>query len=233
MDQFAWSKSDALYNMGLTMCAGALVACVTFVCIGPLCRWFAEQNVLLWGGILPMVLGRLLYIPWGDQPPAMATFRNVSSGGTAASAGQFHLELVGCPETQTWCHWTPALTLTQFLLGFFMTSVGYPIGLTLIQTIFSKLLGPRPQGVWMSMITGAGCLSRIMGSVCVTFVYTRFGTYATFGGTAVMMMVALVWIWWFRQRFVVAELETMRKPTDVEMEVMSTATAVERELLNS
>lgn len=54
-------------------------------------------------------------------------------------------QIRGCPQTQEWCKYTPAMTLEQFFIGFVLTSVGYPIGVTLIQTIFSKILGPRPQ----------------------------------------------------------------------------------------
>lgn len=189
MDQFAWTKSEALYYMGLLMSVGAVVACVTFVGIAPLCKRFQERSVLLWGGFLPMAIGRLLYLPWGDAPAVLAVIQNHSN----------LTELVGCPvKEQPWCATTPALTLTQFLLGYFMTCVGYPIGVTLIQTIFSKILGPRPQGVWMGMITGAGCLSRILGPVCVGFVYTRHGTYPTFGFTTFMMIAAMLWMWLFR-----------------------------------
>lgn len=38
MDQFAWTKSQALYYMGVVMSVGAVVACVTFAAIGPLCK---------------------------------------------------------------------------------------------------------------------------------------------------------------------------------------------------
>nr|CAD7426077.1 unnamed protein product [Timema monikensis] len=38
MDQFAWSKEEALYYMGLVMSAGAVIACATFLAIGPLCK---------------------------------------------------------------------------------------------------------------------------------------------------------------------------------------------------
>jgi hypothetical protein len=38
MDQFAWTKAEALYYMGILMSVGAVVACVTFVVIGPLCK---------------------------------------------------------------------------------------------------------------------------------------------------------------------------------------------------
>lgn len=53
--------------------------------------------------------------------------------------------LLGCPSNQVWCTFTPAMTLTQFIIGYFLTCFGYPIGVTLIQTLFSKLLGARPQ----------------------------------------------------------------------------------------
>lgn len=52
---------------------------------------------------------------------------------------------LGCPSSQEWCLSTPAMTISQLILGFVFTSIGYPIGITLILTIFSKVLGPRPQ----------------------------------------------------------------------------------------
>lgn len=201
MDQFAWTKSEALYYMGLLMSIGAVVACVTFVAIAPLCSKFEERNVLLWGGFFLMVIGRALYIPWGDAPPKIAIYPNVTEFVNRTIDGlsdSNEIEIVGCPSSQEWCLTTPAMTMTQFLLGYFMTCVGYPIGVTLIQTIFSKILGPRPQGVWMGLITGAGCFSRILGPVCVGYVYTRMGTYATFGFTTVMMVVSMIWLWFFR-----------------------------------
>jgi len=227
MDQFAWSKSEAMFNMGLLMSVGAVIACITFAAIGPLCNKFEERSVLLWGGFLLMAIGRILYIPYGDQLPQMATNATIvglNSNNfsvdilTAVNdSTALHIEIVGCPLSQKWCLTTPALTMTQFLLGYFLTCIGYPIGVTLIQTIFSKILGPRPQGVWMGMITGSGCLSRIMGPVCVGYVYTRHGTYATFGFTTVMMIVALLWLLVFRDKLLVPEVKKPKR-TDVEMD---------------
>ncbi len=54
-------------------------------------------------------------------------------------------EQVGCPAYQEWCATTPSMTVLQFILGFVVTAIGYPIGITLIQTLYSKILGPRPQ----------------------------------------------------------------------------------------
>lgn len=55
------------------------------------------------------------------------------------------IEFLGCPSDQKWCTYTPAMTVTQFMLGYVLTVFGYPTAVTLIQTIFSKILGPRPQ----------------------------------------------------------------------------------------
>lgn len=66
-------------------------------------------------------------------------------------------------------------------------------------------LGPRPQGVWMGLMTGSGCLSRVLGPVFVSLIYTELGTTWTFGVTAVMMTFFTVWMIIFRNRFIVPE----------------------------
>lgn len=128
-------------------------------------------------------------------------------------------DLVGCPSTQEWCQTVPAVTYIQFIFCYALTILGYPIGVTLIQTLFSKLLGSRPQGVWMGLMTGSGCLSRVMGPVFVTHIYEQYGTRWTFGMTSVMMAVSLLWLWYFQKRLEPKEPAELDKiqPDDVEM----------------
>lgn len=93
--------------------------------------------MLLWGGFLLVGLASLLCIPWGPGGPPLAP------PGAAGAAGEAD---GGCPaERQPWCLTSRGLTVPQFFLGYAAMSVGYPLGVTLIQTIFSKVLGPRPQ----------------------------------------------------------------------------------------
>lgn len=198
MDQFAWSKKESLYYMGLLMSIGAVVSCITFVMIEPLCKRFNERRVMLWGGFLFMVIGRILYIPWGPGPPQIAYTKSFSNGTKDINA----TEILGCPSTQEWCIYTPQLTVTQFFIGYGFTTIGYPLGVTLIQTIFSKVLGPRPQGVWMGFMTGAGCASRALGPVFVTVIYARFGTYYVFGITGSMLILCMLWLQIVNERLV-------------------------------
>lgn len=195
MDQFAWTKSETLKYIGILLSVGSLFACLTFAIIGPLCKRFNDVRVLQWGGFLLMVVGRALYIPYGNTTPVMAPINPVNISAD---------EIRGCPQSQEWCTYTPAMTLEQFFLGFVLTSIGYPVGVTLIQTIFSKILGPRPQGVWMGLLTGAGCLSRVLGPIFVSYIYTRFGTYWTFGITTVMMLLPMVWLHFVMDRITTA-----------------------------
>ncbi|XP_076280728.1 CLN7/MFS domain-containing 8 [Lasioglossum baleicum] len=190
MDQFGWSKKESLYYMGLLMSVGAIVSCITFVMIEPLCKRFNERKVMLWGGFFLMIIGRILYIPWGPDPPPIAYEPLFDNGTTDINA----TEALGCPSTQEWCLYTPQLTVTQFFIGYGFTTIGYPLGVTLIQTIFSKVLGPRPQGVWMGFMTGAGCASRVLGPVFVSVIYTRYGTYHTFGVTGLMLILSMLWL---------------------------------------
>ncbi|CAK1555049.1 unnamed protein product [Leptosia nina] len=209
MDQFGWSKKQALEYMGALMSAGALVACAVFALITPLTKIFEERALLLWGGFLLTGLASVLCIPWGPGKPPLAPVEATESGG-------------GCPaQAQPWCTTSRGLTLSQFFLGYTCVSIGYPLGVTLIQTIFSKVLGPRPQGVWMGVLTGAGCLSRALGPVFVASVYARRGPDATFGATAAFTFAALAGLRLVYDRLKPPEPVSATIPSPLEMQPLT------------
>lgn len=225
--------------MGILMSVGAVLSVATFAAIPFLSRRFSEVNIMIWGGFLFMVLGRISFIPFTGDPPQTYNanlklnltlycdriFKNRTNSFDINILNQTLQEydgrwldvnernitvikymtlncgenLLGCPSNQEWCVFTPQMSLTQFIVGFFFTTFGYPIGVTLIQTVFSKLLGSKPQGVWMGLMTGSGCLSRVMGPVFVTYIYEEHGTIWTFGLTTVMMAVCLLWLLTFQK----------------------------------
>lgn len=186
------------------MTAAAILSSSTFIVMPALCRKFSERHVLIFGGFLTMAVGRCLLIPFlGGSPPKMAepfNFTMDTAGIIQNLTGNSSdsIELVGCPIAQEWCRTTPALPLTQFLIGYAFSAFGYPIAITLLQTTYSNVLGCRPQGVWMGLILGSGCLARIIGPVCIGFVYARYGMYWTFGITGVILLLGMFWIWLVR-----------------------------------
>ena len=52
---------------------------------------------------------------------------------------------LGCPSNYGWCESTPKLYLPQFLVGATLVGTGYPVAFLVISTIYSRILGPRPQ----------------------------------------------------------------------------------------
>lgn len=77
-------------------------------------------------------------------------------------------DLVGCPSTQEWCQTVPAVTYIQFIFCYALTILGYPIGVTLIQTLFSKLLGSRPQVSQLILIWYFYKAFKVTNNACVS-----------------------------------------------------------------
>lgn len=222
MEQFAWTKTQALKNMAILMTFGGFIACVTFVGIGPLCKKFKENHVLIVGGFLLMVLGRIVHIPYGSETAKIAVDREMMlPNGTMTILDEDDPQVLGCPQSQDWCRTTPVLGFPEFVLGYLLTSVGYPIGLTLIQTIFSKVLGPRPQGIWQGLLTASGCLSRIFGPIFVSVLYARYGIFCLSVTTGVMMILPMIWLILIRDRLYIESVDIKT----VEMEDFSEKTS--------
>lgn len=205
MDQYAWSRAEALHYVGLILTVAAIVSSSTFFVLPVLCRKFSERHILIFVGFLSMAIGRFLFIPFlGGSPPKMAESFNLTLDShlpqnvTVDSHSSPGIELVGCSISQEWCRTTPALPMAQYLMGYALMAFGFPITFTLLQTIYSKVLGCRPQGFWMGLIIGTGCLARVLGPVCIGFTYTHYGMYWTFGITGVTVLLGMFWIWLIR-----------------------------------
>ncbi len=65
------------------------------------------------------------------------------SGATIASNSSS--EPTGCPYEQTWCQYTPAIHLAQYISSDILIGVGYPACNVMSYTLYSKILGPKPQ----------------------------------------------------------------------------------------
>ncbi|CAH1969756.1 unnamed protein product [Acanthoscelides obtectus] len=245
MDQFAWTKSESLWYMGLLMSVGAVIAISTFASIAPLSRIVSEVKIMIYGGFLIMVIGCACYIPMGSDPPQMYDaefklnlthycdrfFKNKTTNvdlsnlnttlwkygrwldpsETNMAAVKYMTlncgeDLLGCPSSQEWCAYIPRMLLAQFIFAYLFITFGYPVGVTIIQTLFSKVLGSKPQGVWMGLITGSGCLSRVMGPIFVTYIYEEYGTYWTFGATTSIMSLCTIWLLVFQKTLQPAQI---------------------------
>lgn len=60
-------------------------------------------------------------------------------------ASNASLEPTGCPSEQTWCFFTPVIHLAQYITSDILIGVGYPTCNVMSYTLYSKILGPKPQ----------------------------------------------------------------------------------------
>jgi len=191
MHQLGWDENTSVRNLGVMMAIGAVVSLFCFASIAPITSRVDERLVYLVLGLVPMIAGRVAMIPMGsDHPPLKPSeddfmgpiFRNNDCSGDGGEGG-CDLE---------WCKDTPAVTLVQFYLGYAISAISFPYCMAICQAMFSKIIGPRPQGLWMGVLTAAGSFARILGPIFVSYIYERFGTYWTFGLCAASLGLATI-----------------------------------------
>lgn len=157
MDQFGWSHDKAITNVGLTMIISSVVSTSIFFLIPYLARKIDERVLLLGFGIVPMIIGRLFFFPFSGDSPPMRTLgcvdnnhqilANITSQQDCLGNVSNHwiVTQYGCPESQEWCFEMPALNTIIVAVGYAICTLGFPFCIALSQTIFSKMIGPRPQ----------------------------------------------------------------------------------------
>ena len=85
----------------------------------------------------------------------------------------------------------PGMSLPQFFLGFGLVTIAFPFGRGLCLSMVGKLLGDTPQGTWMGVMFALGAIARIAGPFWAVTGFYLFGSFAVFGSTAALMLVAL------------------------------------------
>jgi len=204
MQQLGWDESLTIRNLGIMMMIGAAVSLVSFGLVAPLTKKFDERLVYLIVGLIPMLGGRIAMIPMGSGPPPLL-LRSLEPNATDMTPNNidsfiYHgMRNTDCDDEMgqggcalRWCENTPALTLFQFYLGYGISAVAYPFCMAICQGIFSKVIGPRPQGLWMGLLTAVGSLARIVSPIFVSEIYKEFGTYMTFGLCSGSIALALL-----------------------------------------
>ncbi|XP_070552779.1 major facilitator superfamily domain-containing protein 8-like [Ptychodera flava] len=197
MDMFAWTRQQAVYYTGFILAGGSIIALASFMLLKPLSRRF-DERIILTVGIFFMLVGFVFDIPmpWAkDYPPRPALELNATIGGFAPIIpGNITKERVGCDWTVDWCDFTHKIYLPQYLVGAVFLAAGYPAATVMSFAIYSKILGPKPQGVYMGLLTGTGSLARTLGPIFVSQLYAKFGPKWTFLGVSVILMLTIVTI---------------------------------------
>lgn len=210
MDEFAWSKQEAILYNNAFFAGLAVLAIITFVGIKIITKW-VDERVALMCALFLMAFSFFILLPMGDEPPQQAiNFDDASIPYDPDDNMTWVLvrnatrgEVVGCHDPpQTWCPDIPRIYLIQYILALMFLAVGYPAGNLLSYATFSKILGPFPQGTMMGILTAAGSLARALGPMSVSALYQHFGPTVTFSSVVGLLMAAIIILLVFSYRLI-------------------------------
>ncbi|GAB5570511.1 major facilitator superfamily domain-containing protein 8 isoform X1 [Prionailurus iriomotensis] len=186
MDMYAWTREQAVLYDGIILAALGVEAILIFMGVKLLSKKIGERAILL-GGLIVVWVGFFILLPWGNQFPKIQWEELHNNSIPNTTFGEIIITLwkspredrnegpTGCPIEQAWCFYTPMIHLAQFLTAAMLIGVGYPSCNVTSYTLYSKILGPKPQGVYMGWLTASGSAARILGPVFISQVYTSWG----------------------------------------------------------
>ncbi|XP_033127126.1 major facilitator superfamily domain-containing protein 8-like isoform X2 [Anneissia japonica] len=175
MDMYAWSRPKAVLYNGIIGAVSAFISVTVFALVKPVSKRFGDRLVML-AGIIFLIIGIFVMLPWGPgYMPRPYYALNVSDYNDTIVPGT-----LGCSWAYSWCDTLKVLPLWQYGLAIFIISFGYPTCQVLSFIIYSKMLGPKPQGLYMGILTAAGSLARTLGPIFVSQIYSSKGNRAAF-----------------------------------------------------
>lgn len=190
MDMYSWTRKEAVFYNGIILSVVGIESVIVFMVVKMLSKKTGERAILH-GGLLIVLVGFFILLPWGKKLPNIQwqEIKNNSIPRTTATEmvmpfwslqatalpSNHSVEPVGCPVTQSWCLNTPMIYLAQYISSDILIGLGYPVCNVMSYALYSKILGPKPQGVYMGWLTASGSGARILGPVFVSQIYTHLG----------------------------------------------------------
>ena len=80
MDQFAWSREEAIRYLGIAMATGGITSGVIFTTVIPLTKRFDNRKILLICGLIPFLIGKLVILPMGTTYPQLKNSTTITDG---------------------------------------------------------------------------------------------------------------------------------------------------------
>ena len=203
-DLYGTSPSKAATYVSVTVAAGNLISVVFMLLTLKPFKRIDTRKVMIWGGFFVMCISILLHFPFSDkdipianctnvantsfqktlsrhQNPFLTAVRhfklNVSADITSSEATAFEDEnCYGCPyEQQPWCETANLITAPQLIVTYFVGRIGINNVVSTAPTVYSKIFGPVPMGVWMSLLSVVSGLSRLTGPLFLSYIYEKSG----------------------------------------------------------
>ena len=71
MDMWGWSSEKTVRYLGASSAIGSCIATICFGSVGPLSKKIDERKLLIFMGLMPMIVARLITLPFGNTVPVI------------------------------------------------------------------------------------------------------------------------------------------------------------------
>jgi ceroid-lipofuscinosis MFS transporter 7 len=205
MDEFAWTRTQAVLYNSICYAGLAVIAIISFVAVKVLTKWLSER--LLWMvAMFIIAFGFFSLIPMGNKYPSVipqGVVLPVPEGNMSYVNLTETVKLIGCRyPPQTWCISVNKINIFQYATALLLIAIGYPTSSVMCYSIYSKILGPTKQGTMMGVLTAAGSLARSLGPIFVSTLYSEAGPEVTFSAVVGIVAVSIIFMTTFYHRLV-------------------------------
>ncbi|KAH7717271.1 Protein Y53G8AR.7 a [Aphelenchoides avenae] len=131
-------------------------------------------------------------------------YRNESisfNGSTPSQTADEDRSHLGCPLDYAWCASTPAVNMWVYLLmGIFAWGLAMPLCNLNLEVLYSKVLGPIPQGTMQGWFTVCGDVLSIVSPLLLSKIYVMTGpVYIWRFQLTIIASCILLWLYYYKR----------------------------------
>uniref|UniRef100_A0A0N4ZEU1 MFS domain-containing protein n=1 Tax=Parastrongyloides trichosuri TaxID=131310 RepID=A0A0N4ZEU1_PARTI len=122
-------------------------------------------------------------------------------------------ELPGCNiDKYSWCTHTKPVNLWVYIISYpVIIGIAFPIINVAMNTLYSKIIGPRRQGTMQGIMQVSGAASRILGPITVGSLYQGIGPQAAWGIEFGVIFLNILLLAIFHKRLIPLQIPTENK----------------------
>lgn len=188
IEQYGIQDDLAVMYCSIVIATTTALGIVVLMLVTRYTRNVDTRKVLILAGFLPVVIGVFLHYPMGTVPIVPQDpecVANMTEGDSQVCPG--------CPlDEQPWCETTYQITPAQLIITFFIVNNGFGIAMSYCQSVYTKIFGPTPMGVWLSLLAACSCLARMTGPMWSAQVYEHWGTKYTYIILGILESIAMM-----------------------------------------
>uniref|UniRef100_A0A183C112 MFS domain-containing protein n=1 Tax=Globodera pallida TaxID=36090 RepID=A0A183C112_GLOPA len=172
MMMFAWTRADAVKYISIAQVAMSLLAFLTYVVfiVFRVDKVLSDRTNLVMS-LVVLISFHVLTYSYPFLPGHVQTFRHRDLRNHSIP------EPVGCDiDKFTWCDTVRPIPPVYFYICYvFCIGLAFPNINVSLNTLFSKVIGPRRQGTQQGLLQMSGGFARMLGPVLISSLYTSFG----------------------------------------------------------